>query len=462
MAVGKSKVWAYMTSMTSERMSPVDTAWLHMDDPENPADIVTLLSFDDRLSYDALKSVVEERLLKFDRFKQRVTERDGHPTWEDDPEFHIERHVMRYELDAPLTSDTLSRVVTDLANEELSRDRPLWALHLIEGSDGGSAIVSRLHHCIADGFALAHAMLTLADRADGTPMSEATKPVEQGEHEPLLNVLVHEAAEVARHPSHAMDLAKQGAALALSLGHLLFVPFDRRTVLKAKLSGRRRMAWSSRLDLDTIKSIGHARGATVNDVLLSAMTGALRRFLAEAGEPVDEFTIRAIIPVNLRPVHSIEEMDNSLGNRFGLVFLDLPVNEKTTESRFRGLKERMDAMKGTPEAFVAFGILNALGHTSATIEHIVNDVFGRKASLVVTNVPGPREPLYIDGVRLRDVMSWVPHPSRLGLGLAILSYAGKVIVGVRVDEAVSNHPDHLVTLFEDEVSDMLDKANTSN
>jgi diacylglycerol O-acyltransferase len=89
-------------------------------------------------------------------------------------------------------------------------------------------------------------------------------------------------------------------------------------------------------------------------------------------------------------------------------------------------------------------------------------VFGRKASLVVTNVPGPREPLYIDGVRLRDVMSWVPHPSRLGLGLAILSYAGKVIVGVRVDEAVSNHPDHLVTLFEDEVSDMLDKANTSN
>ncbi|UCF45814.1 MAG: wax ester/triacylglycerol synthase family O-acyltransferase [Myxococcales bacterium] len=447
--------------MASERMSPVDTAWLHMDEPENPADIVTLLTFDDRLSYDALKSVIEERLLKYDRFKQRVTEADGHPTWEDDPEFHIERHVMRYELDAPLTSDTLSRVVTDLANEDLSPDRPLWAMHLIEGSDGGSAIVSRLHHCIADGFALAHAMLTLTDRADGTPMSETLQPAEQGEHEPLLDVLVHEAAEVARHPSHAVDLAKQGAALALSLGHLLFVPFDRRTVLKKELSGRRRMAWSSGLDLETIKWIGHSRGATVNDVLLSAMTGALRRFLADAGEPVDEFTIRAIIPVNLRPVHSIEEMDDSMGNRFGLVFLDLPVNEKTTEARFRGLKERMDAMKGTPEAFVAFGILNALGHTSATIEHIVNDVFGRKASLVVTNVPGPREPLYIDGVRLRDVMTWVPHPARLGLGLAILSYAGKVIVGVRVDEAVSNNPAHLVTLFEDEVSGMLDKAKAS-
>jgi len=446
--------------MTSERMSPVDTAWLHMDEPANPADIVSLMTFDDRLSYDAVKRVIEERLLKFDRFKQRVTETDGHPTWEDDPEFHIERHVMRYELDAPLTSDTLSRVVTDLANEELSRDRPLWAMHLIDGTDGGSAIVSRLHHCIADGFALAHAMLTLTDRADGTPMSETLQPAEQGEHEPLLNVLVHEAAEVARHPGHALDLAKQGAALARSLGHLLFVPFDRRTILKKKLSGRRRMAWSSTLDLDTIKAIGRSRGATVNDVLLSTMTGALRRFLAEAGEPVDEFTIRAIIPVNLRPVHSIEEMDDSMGNRFGLVFLDLPVNEKTTESRFRGLKQRMDEMKGTPEAFVAFGILNALGHTSATIEHIVNEVFGRKASLVVTNVPGPREPLYIDGVRLRDIMSWVPHPARLGLGLSILSYAGKVIVGVRVDEAVTKNPGRFVELFEEEVSSMLEKANS--
>jgi hypothetical protein len=183
--------------------------------------------------------------------------------------------------------------------------------------------------------------------------------------------------------------------------------------------------------------------------------------LAEAGEPVDEFTVRAIIPVNLRPIRSIEEMDDSMGNRFGLVFLDLPMHGKSTEARFRGLKERMDALKGTPEAFVAFGILNALGHTSTTIEHIVNEVFGRKASLVVTNVPGPQEPLYIDGKRVQDMMFWVPHPARLALGLSILSYSGKVIVGVRVDEAVSKNPDRLVELFEEEASAMIEKANSS-
>ncbi len=275
------------------------------------------------------------------------------------------------------------------------------------------------------------------------------------EHEPLLETLVHEAAEIARHPGYALDIAKQGASLAKSLGHLLFVPFNRRTFLKAKLSGRRRMAWSSGLDLETIKVIGKARGATVNDVLLTAMTGALRRFMAEAGEAVDEFMIRAMIPVNLRPIHWIEEMDDSMGNRFGLVFLDLPTNETSARSRFRVLKERMDALKGTPEAFVAFGVLNALGHTTATVEHIINEVFGLKASLVVTNVPGPREPLFIHGKRLRDVMFWVPHPARLGLGMSILSYAGKVIVGVRVDEAVTKNPRRLVELFEEEASSLL-------
>ena len=214
------------------------------------------------------------------------------------------------------------------------------------------------------------------------------------------------------------------------------------------------MAWSSGFDLEAIKSIGRSRGATVNDVLLSAMTGALRRLMLEGGEAVDDFMIRAIIPINLRPIRWIEEMDDSMGNRFGLVFLDLPINQPTANARFRVLKERMDALKGTPEAFVAYGILNALGRTTASVEHVVNDVFGRKASLVVTNLPGPRETLYIAGKRIRDIMFWVPHPARLGLGVSILSYAGKVIIGVRVDEAVTKEPRRLVELFEEQLSSL--------
>jgi len=442
-------------------MNPVDTAWLHMDDPDNPADIVTLLTFDEELSYEALKKTIEKRLLKYERFKQRVREIDRHPNWERDPEFQIERHVLLHDAKSPLTRQSLQELVAHLGNQQLSQSRPLWAVHLIHGTDGGSAVVARLHHCIADGFALAHAMINLADRADGTPVLEAKRPATPAEHEPLLSSLVHEATRILRRPSHAIDRARQGVALARSLGHLLFVPFDRQTIFKNALSGRRRMAWSSGIDLQTIKEIGRARGATVNDVLLSAMTGALRRLLAAAGEPVDEFSIRAIIPVNLRPIRSIEEMDDSMGNRFGLIFLDLPIHGKTIEARFRGLKERMDALKGTPEALVAFGILNALGHTSSAIQHMVNEVFGRKASLVITNVPGPREPLYIDGKRLRDMMFWVPHPARLGVGLSILSYSGKVIVGVRIDEAVSKNPERLVELFEEEVSAMVEKTNSS-
>lgn len=447
--------------MTSERMSPVDTAWLHMDEPGNPADIVGLMTFEEPLPYEKLTEAIEQRMLQFNRFRQRVVEIDGHPTWVDDHEFSIDRHVTHHVVHEPLDGEALRGMVAELGNESLPDDRPLWAIHLIDGSQGGSAVVSRLHHCIADGFALAHAMIKLADREDGTPMGEIMTPADQGEHQPVLDVLVHEANEIARRPSHAIDLAKQGAALAKSLGHLLFAPFNRRTFLKNELSGKRRMAWSSKLDLQTVKAIGKSHGATVNDVLLGAMTGALRRFLAEGGEQVDEFMIRAIIPVNLRPIHWIEEMDDSMGNRFGLVFLDLPINETTTQGRFRVLKERMDALKETPEAFVAFGILNALGHATATVEHIVNEVFGLKASLVVTNVPGPREPLSIGGAKLRDVCFWVPHPARLGLGISILSYAGKVIVGVRTDEGVTKNPDRLVELFEEEVSNMLGSRDRS-
>jgi WS/DGAT/MGAT family acyltransferase len=273
--------------MTSERMSPVDTAWLHMDQPGNPADILGLMVFDEQVSLEGLAKLIDERMLKFDRFRQRVIEVDGHPTWEDDPAFDLDRHITRRTIERPLNDETLRDLVAGIGNEPLREDRPLWAIDLIHGLEGGSLIISRLHHCIADGFALAHAMIKLADRADGTPMGETMTPSKEleHEHEPLLDVLVHEANEIARHPSHALDLAKQGAALAKSLGHLLFVPFNRRTFLKKKLSGKRRMAWSSGLDLDTVKAISKARGATVNDVLLTAMTGALRRFLAEGAAP---------------------------------------------------------------------------------------------------------------------------------------------------------------------------------
>ena len=444
--------------MALERMSAVDTAWLHMDLPNDPADIVTLMTFDGPLSYEDLKATVAERMLrKHHRFAQRVVEVDGHPHWQDDPEFDIEHHVLRYQASAPITEDSLRDIVMELGNQPLSPNRPLWAIHLIEGSGGPSAIVARLHHCIADGFALAHAMLNLADQDEAVPAEELHEAVT--DHEPFRNVLAHEVEELIRHPSHALDLAKQAAALAKSLGHLLLLPFDKRTLLKKKLVGHRHMAWSSNISLDSIKSIGRSSDATVNDVLVSAMTGALRRFLAEAGEPVDELSVRAIIPLNLRPVHWIEEMDDSMGNRFGLVFLDLPVHEETPESRMRTLKERMDAIKGTPEAVVAFGILNAIGHTPATVEHIINEVFGLKASLVVTNVPGPRKPLYFNKQRVRDVMFWVPHPAKLGMGLSILSYAGTIVVGVRTDEAISDNPGRLVELFEQEISAMLEDAS---
>ena len=200
--------------MASERMSPVDIAWLHMDEPGNPADIVTLLIFDETVEYEGFVKAVEERLLKYERFKQLVKEVGGHPTWENDPDFHIDRHVSHRVHDAPLTEESLAELVAEVGNGQLPSDRPLWAMQQIDGSDGGTIVVSRMHHCIADGFALAHAMIKLADREDGTPMDEVMKPAVRPERQARMEAIAHMANEMARRPSQALNLAKQGTAAA--------------------------------------------------------------------------------------------------------------------------------------------------------------------------------------------------------------------------------------------------------
>jgi len=181
--------------------------------------------------------------------------------------------------------------------------------------------------------------------------------------------------------------------------------------------------------------------------LLAAVTGALRRYLEAQRQPTEGIDIRAIVPVNLRPPDDEEQF----GNRFGLVFLSLPVGIRDPLHRLRVLKHRMDAIKNSPEAVVAFGILNAIGMTPTQVEAVITRIFGIKGTAVMTNVPGPRQLLYLAGKPLREMMFWVPAPANLGMGVSILSYAGQVIVGVATDTALVPDPDTIVTAFHSEL-----------
>jgi len=184
-------------------------------------------------------------------------------------------------------------------------------------------------------------------------------------------------------------------------------------------------------------------GSTVNDILLAAVTGALRRYLESRGESVDGLDIRVIVPVNLRPPQEQE----LFGNRFGLVFLSLPIGIQDPIQRLIVLKRRMDEIKASPEAIVALGILAAIGMTPTQLEDLIVTIFGMKGSAVMTNVPGPRRPLYLAGSQIENLMFWVPMPGNLSLGLSIISYAGKVVIGVASDAGLIPDPQSILDAF---------------
>jgi diacylglycerol O-acyltransferase len=224
------------------------------------------------------------------------------------------------------------------------------------------------------------------------------------------------------------------------------MPPDPPTPFKGPLGVAKRAAWSDPVPLDDVKAAGKALGATVNDVLLAAVTGALRRYLEGRGTPLKDLEFRAVVPVNLRK----PEEEHELGNRFGLVFLTLPVGIEDPADRLFELKERMDEIKGSPEAVVALGLLGAIGSAPADVERLVVDLFGRAGTGVMTNVMGPRERISFAGVPAREIMFWVPQSGRLGLGVSILSYAGGVSLGVATDAGLVPDPEKILDGFREE------------
>jgi hypothetical protein len=168
----------------------------------------------------------------------------------------------------------------------------------------------------------------------------------------------------------------------------------------------------------------------------------------------DGLNFRAVVPVNLRQPGT----EHELGNKFGLVFLSLPVGIAHPVERLRELKRCMDGLKGSLEAPVSFGILNAIGMSPETIQDIVVNIFGTKGTAVMTNVMGPREQIYLAGAPLESFMFWVPQSGRLGMGVSILSYAGQVWLGLITDEGLVPDPETIVAEFQTEFDELLRMA----
>ncbi|MEO8080100.1 MAG: wax ester/triacylglycerol synthase family O-acyltransferase [Caldimonas sp.] len=461
-----------------ERMSRVDTAWLRMDNDVNLMMIVGVWLLQPAVAYETLCRRVEDKLLKYGRFGCTVAHDAAGAHWLPDPDFDVRRHVVREKL-APARGQSeraaLQERVAALAGEPLDPGRPLWQFHLIERYDGGSALIARIHHCIGDGIALISVMLSITDGGSDPPAAKrrAAAAAAEGESDwlaeavlrPLGGLSAKAAGLVEASIARSLDLLAnphQGVAGTIDRARLVgkvmgdvaamaLMSDDSPTQLKGRPAGTKRVAWGEPIPLDRVKAIGKALGCSVNDVLLASVAGAIGAWLRSEGDDPAGKEIRAMVPVNLRPLEDAWK----LGNRFGLAPLVLPIGIDNPVGRVYAVRARMNELKASYQPVLAFAVLAVAGLMIKPVQDAILGLFARKATAVMTNVPGPAVPLRLCGSTLKQTMFWVPASGDIGVGVSILSYAGGVQFGLITDAALCADPQAIVDRFEPEFDKLL-------
>src|SRR6201996_5587585 len=400
-----------------ERMSRVDTAWLRMDTEANLMMIVGVWLIEPQLAMADLRERVETALLQYHRFRQKVVEDTMGAQWVDDDHFDIAAHVVAEKLEVAQgqsAMDALKSYVGDLTTQPLNPSRPLWQFHLFEDFETGrSALVARIHHCIADGIALISVMLSITDGGKSPPVRKPRDGDDDSENDWIADYLLKPASDLAvkaigvygagvgkgiemmTDPSAplngSMEMARIGAQVVSDVAAMALMPDDSPTSLKGKATPGKRVAWGEPLALPDVKAIGHALGGSINDVLLASVAGAIGSYLRDKGEDPAGKEIRAMVPVNLRPLEKAWQ----LGNRFGLVPLVLPIGIANPLARPAAVARRVTELRAGSQPLLAFALLSVAGVLIKPVQHALLGLFAKKATAGMTNVPRPAEPLKI-------------------------------------------------------------------
>jgi len=450
-----------------ETLNNIDTAFLQLDDPTNLMMITGVMLFKSPIDFERLTATIEARLLSLRRFRQRVVWPRlgrGNPHWEDDPNFDLRDHLQRATLRPPGNQAALQDVVSLLASTPLDMTKPLWQFHLIENYAECCALVLRFHHCIADGTSLIHVILSMTDARPDAPWpvvpSAFPHPSQTERRIPFgpVRTLVHEGFDLLGQPSRVIDLREAARDAAGDLGRFLLQKPDPDTTLNGELGEVKRAAWSEAVPLAEIQDIRSRLGGTVNDVLLTVTTGALRQYMQSRGDAVDQISIRAAVPVDVRAAETVQR----LGNQVGAVFVTLPVSIADPACRLGEIQRRMDERKDSQEAPVFSFLLNALGLAPAHVANTLIRTFSTRGSLVMTNVRGPRERLYLAGSPVDALLPWAPTTGRIGVAVSILSYAGEVRLGLLTDKGLVPDPERIVDACHDEFEELLTRALKEN
>jgi diacylglycerol O-acyltransferase len=466
-----------------QQLSGVDNAWRRMGTNDNLMTITGLLMFNETVTYEEVCDRLEERLLRFDRFRQRVDGRKRtirRPHWETVEEMNVEDHVYDLSLPEPNDKASFQRFVGTLMSRPLDERRPLWEAYVLDGAgpDDGNAVVFRINHSIGDGFAMMHVMLGLVDNpgelefpvggisapprpdleddtGEGSTAADGGTQTVQPTVEESDTGGVEELREEAN-PSTLLDSVKLGAKGIKAGYNLLSMRGEPETSLAGDLGPTKRAAWTDRVDLEKVKAVGDAHDATVNEVLLATTAGAIRRVLDARGEDTRELTLNCTMPVNLRPV---EERPESLGNYFGITFVPIPVGTRELGERIELVNSQVDLQRAGIEAYLMYQLLNLGGIVPERLQRLIMRFFEEHATGIVTNVPGPLNTAEFAGKEIDDLIFWVPQGNDQGLGISIISYNSKVRVGIASDENLLPDPTEMTDAFENEMEMLVEQVD---
>ncbi len=447
--------------MAYDRLSPLDSVFLHVENEHQPLHVGALSYFergpllDDEGRFDLarVRRHIESRLHLVPRFRKRIMTvpfEQGRPIWVDDPDFDLAYHVRLTAIPAPGNEAQVKLLMDRVQAQMLDRRRPLWELWFVEGvSDDRVALIQKTHHALVDGVSgvdVATVLLDITPDAVDTepPPWEAQRPPDAATL--LIDSLLERASEpaelvrsaraVVRGPQKVVERATQVARAALDMS-----PSIPRAPWNVPVTPHRRFE-PARVDIDRAKALRRAAVAlgddlastTLNDIVLTACSGALRRYLLDRGDDVpDGVVFKAMVPVSVRA----EEEQLALGNRVSAITADLPVGEADPLERLRFVHAHMVSRKEMGTAVGVDTIIGAATYAPPTMLSLASRLAVRAmpVNTVITNVPGPQFPLYCMGSRMLEAFPYVCVVDRLAMIIAVLSYDGQLGFGLSGDRS---------------------------
>ncbi|HEY7455447.1 MAG TPA: wax ester/triacylglycerol synthase family O-acyltransferase [Thermoleophilaceae bacterium] len=450
----------------SMRLGSLDAAFLELEDAQEAAHmhLGAALVFEARAggppTLADLRAELQERIEALPRYRSRLTATHvsplRRPSWEPDPGFAISRHVRRAALPAPGGEGELMDWLGDFWSVRLDRTRPLWDVVLLEGLEGGRwALATKTHHALVDGVASVGATQLLLDgsrggsrrRANAGPPRAVSLDGDARGLAERLGGLVRGSAELVSHPLRLVGEAKAAAELILR-EELVPAPASS---LNVAIGPQRRYA-VGRARLRDLKAVKNALGGTVNDVILAAAAGGLRRLMEARGEELPERGLRAMVPVSTRAADD----DGALGNRVSSLFVHLPVCEPDPVRRYLVTAGETAQLKAAGQARSGAELLAVAGLAPPLLHSVLTraSTGARLFNITVTNVPGPPRPLYAFGSRMEEVLPLVPLAADHSIGIAVVSYAGSVCFGISGDASAATDLEVLCDGIEESIREL--------